>query len=53
MNANHLGTYVNDHLAGSVAAMSRLTNLISANDGRRRSPEIFEQEAEDLVSFLP
>jgi hypothetical protein len=33
MNAKHLGTYVNDHLAGSVAAGELLDHLISANAG--------------------
>jgi hypothetical protein len=36
MNANHLGTYGNDYLAGSVAAVESLDHLLSANAGTPR-----------------
>jgi hypothetical protein len=36
MNTKHLGTYLNDHLAGSVAALELFKRLKSANAGTPR-----------------
>jgi hypothetical protein len=46
MNAKHLGTYVNDHLAGSVAAGELLDHLISANAGTPRGRFFIELRQE-------
>jgi hypothetical protein len=46
MNAKHLGTYVNDHLAGSVAAMELLDHLISTNAGTPRGRFLIELRQE-------
>jgi hypothetical protein len=46
MNAKHLGTYVNDHLAGSVAAVELLDHLISANAGTPRGRFFIELRQE-------
>jgi hypothetical protein len=37
MEVKHLGKYVNDHLAGSIAAVELLNHLISSNVGTERS----------------
>jgi hypothetical protein len=54
MNAKHLGTYVNDHFAGSVAAMELLDHLISANAGTPRGQFFIElrQEIEQDQAVL-
>jgi hypothetical protein len=46
MNAKNLGIYVNDHLAGSVAALELLTHLISTNTGTARGNLFFELRQE-------
>ncbi len=46
MNAKHLGTYVNDHLAGSVAALELLDHMISANAGTPRGQFFIELRQE-------
>jgi hypothetical protein len=46
MNAKHLGTYINDHFAGSVAALELLGHLISANAGTPRSQFFIELRRE-------
>ncbi len=46
MNAKHLGTYVNDHLAGSVAALELLDHLISTNAGTPRGQFFIELRQE-------
>jgi hypothetical protein len=38
MNTKHLGTYLSDHLAGSVAALELFKRLKSANAGTPRGP---------------
>jgi hypothetical protein len=46
MNAKHLGTYVNDHPAGSVAALELLDHMISANAGPPRGQFFIELRQE-------
>jgi hypothetical protein len=46
MNVKHLGTYINDHLAGSVAALELLGHLVSANAGTPRGQFFIELRQE-------
>lgn len=46
MNANHLGIYINDHLAGSTAALELLGDLISKDDGTPRGQFFIELQRE-------
>jgi hypothetical protein len=47
MNANHLGTYLNDHFAGSVAALELFKRLKSANAGTPRG-EVFADLLQEI-----
>jgi hypothetical protein len=42
MNANHLGIYINDHLAGSVTALELLGHLVSKDAGTSRGQFFIE-----------
>jgi hypothetical protein len=54
MNVKHLETYINDHLAGSVAALELLGHLISADAGTPRGKLFIElrQEIEQDQAVL-
>jgi hypothetical protein len=54
MEVKHLGKYVNDHLAGSMAAVELLSHLISSNAGTERSRffvELRKEIVQDQVAL--
>jgi hypothetical protein len=55
MNANHLGTYLNDHFAGSVAALELFKRLKSANAGTPRGEvfaDLLQEIEQDQIAML-
>ncbi len=46
MRANHLATYLNDHLAGSVALIELLDHLLQTEAGKHRKDFLLELQSE-------